>query len=198
MPEFVLKQKTALNEDRPFSGHWDGFSVSEITGQHVWWAGVSADGEAALLKAAQSALDCAIPAANRFSDGKSDGSAFRIVSAGNRQFFIMGEADKLPGALEAALHVTDQSDGWVGIRMEGSATREVLSRLCSLDFHPTNFAEGHAARVPFEGMLALIACENVGEGRYSVYFQSSSARSFVGHVSHAATSVCGPSTSGGH
>ncbi len=194
MPEFVLKQKTGLNDDVPFSASWSGFSAAEIVGQHVWWVGLPSDGQAAFESAVEADFGCAVPAANRFSEGK----AFRIVSAGHRQFFIFGSDKRLPQSVGNAAQTTDQTDGWIGVRVKGSASREVFSRLCSLDFHPAGFTDGHAARAPFEGMLALIVCESAVDGCYTVHFQRSSARSFVGHLSHAATSVCGLALSGGH
>lgn len=198
MPEFVLKAKTGLNHDTAFFARWSGFSAREIAGQHVWWAGVSAHAAEALAKALQKHLGCDTPAAGRFCDGRVGESEMRVVWAGNRQYFLMGALAIMPPALENALHFTDQSDGWLGLRIKGAQASEVLSRLCGLDFHAGAFGSGHAARAPLEGMLAVICCENPQEGRYTIHFQRSSARSFVDHVSHAATSVCGPAVSGGH
>jgi sarcosine oxidase subunit gamma len=198
VPEFVLKQKTGLGEDGPHAADWPGFTVREVVGEQVFWAGVTVDGKAAFDDALRAGFGCVAPAANRFTSGKAAGEAWHFISAGPRQVFIVAPMGSSVSALETVAALTDQTDGWISIRMEGEAAREVLSRLCGVDFHPAVFQAGHSARAPFEGMLAVVCCEDVAAGSYRVLFQRSSARSFVAHVAHAATSVCGPSTSGGH
>lgn len=76
--------------------------------------------------------------------------ATRIVWSGRGQAFLF-EADPAPLAAHAAL--TDQSDGWAGLAVEGAGATAVLARLCPLD--PRAFAPGTAARAPLNHMAAL-------------------------------------------
>jgi len=197
VPEFMLKAKAGLNRDNPFYGKWQGFECHEIMGQQVWWGGISSDGAGAFAKAVKKHLGFEAPGPRTFAEGQSAAGKFRIVTAGERQFFMMGEKD-FPAGLESAAHFTDQSDGWIGITVEGPRSREVLEKLTTIDLHPSVFPTGSAARAPFEHMLAVIACENAETGRFAIHFQRSSARSFIDHLCHAAASACGPSLSGGH
>lgn len=199
MPDnaFILKAKTALNRDKPFAGKWQGFECREITGQQVWWGGISSGGSEDFAKAVKKHLGFEAPGPRAFAEGQSAGGKFRIVTAGERQFFVMGGND-LPAGLENAACITNQSDGWVGISVEGPRSREVLEKLATIDLHPSVFPAGSAARAPFEHMLAVIACEDADAGRFAIHFQRSSARSFIDHLCHAAASACGPSLSGGH
>ncbi len=190
---FPLKARTGLNHDHAFEAVWDGFKAREITGQRVWWVSVSRGGEAAFAKDAEKQLGMAAPGPGRFSEA----GGLRVTSAGERQFFLTGGQD-YPVALDAAAWFTEQTDGWIGIAVEGARSRAVLEKLVGIDLHPSSFPAGSAARAPFEGMLGIVACEDAEAGRFAIHFQRSSARSFVDHLCHAAASACGPALSGGH
>ncbi|HSO48424.1 MAG TPA: hypothetical protein VLQ68_10890 [Rhizobiaceae bacterium] len=190
---FALKARTGLNHDHGFEAKWEGFEAREIVGQRVWWCSVSRGGEAAFADAIEKQLGLAAPGPGRFSDAGS----FRVSAAGERQFFLTGGQD-YPAALDAAAWFTDQTDGWIGVVANGPRSRAVLEKLVGIDLHPSSFPAGSAARAPFEGMLAIIACEDAEAGRFAIHFQRSSARSFVDHLCHAAASACGPALSGGH
>lgn len=198
MAEFVLKAKTALNRDMPFVEQWEGFSCEEISGQRVWWGGVARNCAEPFAKTVKKHFGCEVPSSGRFCDGGLKGETVRLLSAGERQYFITSKSGSLAPAFAKVIYLTDQSDGWNGVLVEGKQARTVLAKLCGIDTHPLVFPAGSAARSPFEGMHALIACEDVANGRYSVHFQRSSARSFIDHLCHAAASACGPAKSGGH
>jgi heterotetrameric sarcosine oxidase gamma subunit len=107
-------------------------------------------------------------------------------------------APTYPRVLDKVANLTEQTDGWVGVVVEGSRSRDVLERLTGIDLYPSAFGDGSAARAPFEGMLGVIACESAKAGRFAIHFQRSSARSFLDHLCHSAASACGPAKSGGH
>lgn len=194
MPEFLLSRKKALNLDAPVAEQWDGFTLAEREDENVWWISTPRDGGGAFATAMGETFAIEPPGLGRFADNAE--ANVRIASAGDRQWFLVGKVSELPKRLDAACCATNQSDGWVGLTLEGAMTREVLCRLCPLDLHSDVFPTGSAARSPFEGMLALIVCEDASTGRYAVHFQRSSARSFLDHLRHAAGSVCGAPVSG--
>ena len=189
MPEFVLNEKTAFNLDKPVADEWDGLRVREIEALRVWWLSVPRGGDEAFGEAVARELGFGSPSQGQF--GVSD-TGDRLIFAGDRQWFLTGAFPRLPEQLASACAATDQTDGWVGVEMEGHACREVLIRLCGIDLHPASFPAGSVARTPFEGMLAVLCCEDDNASRYRVLFQRSSARSFLDHLRHAAASVCGP------
>ncbi len=61
-------------------------------------------------------------------------------------------ADRLRVALAGLVSVTDQTDGWVSLRLSGTRTREVLAKGLALDVHPRVFRPGDVALGQIEGM----------------------------------------------
>jgi sarcosine oxidase, subunit gamma len=61
-------------------------------------------------------------------------------------------------ALEQGFALVDLSDGWVGLEVSGSASRDVLSKGCGLDLHPRSFPVGHCARTRFAQIPLVIEC----------------------------------------
>lgn len=68
----------------------------------------------------------------------------RIVWTGRGQAFLIG-ADPAPGLAESAA-LTDQSDGWAGLRLEGTAAADVLARLVPLDLRLSAMPAPSSAR----------------------------------------------------
>ncbi|MEM7471317.1 MAG: sarcosine oxidase subunit gamma [Pseudomonadota bacterium] len=72
-----------------------------------------------------------------------------IIWGGQGQYFVIGGAvPKLPGA------VTDQTDAWAFVALEGAGATDVLARLCPLDLHAMD--EGDTARSLIGHMNAVI------------------------------------------
>jgi len=80
----------------------------------------------------------AFPAPNRAigTDGE------RCVWVGPGQGLLLGRA---PTALTGAA-ITDQSDGWAVMRLQGPGAEAVLARLVPVDLRMTEFKRGHAAK----------------------------------------------------
>lgn len=106
-------------------------------------------GQDKALARALKALGLAFPAPNRFL---AKGAA-RIVWTGRGQAFLIGAP---PTGLQAAAALTDQSDGWAGLRLEGPSAAEALMRLYPLDLRPAAFPEGAAARAPLNHMASVL------------------------------------------
>jgi sarcosine oxidase subunit gamma len=75
--------------------------------------------------------------------------AARLAFAGRGVAFLIGAA---PPDFGAAAAVTDQSDGWAGLRLTGAAAVDVLARLVALDLRPGAFPEGSAVRAMLNHM----------------------------------------------
>jgi sarcosine oxidase subunit gamma len=99
-------------------------------------------------KALEKTVGVALPEAGRTSG--SDG--VRIIWAGMGQYFVLGARPApLPGAA-----VTDQTDAWASLKLEGSDAREVLARLVPIDLGPEVFSVGHAARTLLGHMNCIL------------------------------------------
>ena len=197
MPEtqsqFKLTAQSGLGMAEPVDETWPDFSVHELAGLPILWVSVSAGGEAALSKTCEKAFGTGLPEPRRFADGGHNGGhdsgQARIIWAGERQWFVTGVEGALPGPVGKACHATDQSDGWIAVRITGRKTREVMEKLCGIDLHESVFPTHAAARAPIEGMISLIVCEDATAGTFVLFFQRSSARSFLEHLRHAAHST---------
>lgn len=188
MAEVKLAVRTGLGREQPLAEEWPGFSMREITGLSVWWMSVARGDRDRLDKACEKHVGTALPPDRRFVETDK---GLRILWAGDRQWFVIGEGAHVPPAIARLAAVTDQSDGWVAMRVAGERTRAVMERLCLVDLDPAAFPTGTVARTPIEGMHALIACDDAEAAACTILFQRSSARSFVDHFRHAADSACG-------
>ena len=98
------------------------------------------------MAAFKSATGAAFPAPNR-ATGKEGA---RAVWSGPGQCFWLGAqlADLKGFAL------TDQSDAWAVMRLEGADAEQVLARLTPIDLRKSTFKRGHTART----LLGHMAC----------------------------------------
>jgi len=105
--------------------------------------------------------------------------------AGRLTAFMMGGV--APEGLRACAAVTDQSDGWAGLRLEGADSAAVLARLVPLDLRPGSFAPGQAARAPLNHMQALIV--RVGTEAFDIHVFRSMAGTAVHELADAMRGV---------
>ncbi|SFK52977.1 sarcosine oxidase subunit gamma [Shimia haliotis] len=94
----------------------------------------------ALGKALDASVGAKLPEVNR-ATGEA-GS--RVIWFGQGQYLLMGPDPAAALGAEAA--VTDQSDAWAVVRLDGVAAEDVLARLVPLDLRAQSFAVGHTAR----------------------------------------------------
>jgi heterotetrameric sarcosine oxidase gamma subunit len=95
-------------------------------------------------------LGLTFPAPNTVSQS---GDA-RLVWTGRDQAFLIGvSAPAIPAEVAA---VTDLSDGWAGLSVEGPAAHDALMRWVPIDLRPRHFAVGTAIRAPLYHMQAII------------------------------------------
>ena len=93
-------------------------------------------------------LGLGFPAPNTFA---TSGAATLVWTARN-QAFLIGVAP--PDIAGAAL--TDQSDGWAALRLEGPEVSDALMRLYPLDLRTAAFPVGAAARAPLNHMQSIL------------------------------------------
>ena len=116
----------------------------------IWSIAPYAGKAAALSKALEKAHGLPFPAPGTLHAG----GAARIAFSGLDQAFLIGATPAPALARHAAL--TDQSDGWARLILEGAAARDVLARLVPLDLSPAACPPGSARRTLVGHMAALI------------------------------------------
>ena len=121
-------------------------------------------------------------AANTFASGRR-----RIYWLGPDEWLVetgAEEASALCGELEAALAghhaaINDVSGSQVALHMKGPEARTILSKGCTLDLHPREFAPGQCARTGLARATALLACID-GAPTYALIV----GRSFADYLCH--------------
>ncbi|AUQ61837.1 sarcosine oxidase subunit gamma [Phaeobacter inhibens] len=125
-------------------------SLTEAPGEGMTTLAPYAGQVAALSAALEAAHGLRWPAPNR-SHAKAGA---RIIWFGREMALLSGTRPDPALAEHAAL--TDQSDGWAVVRLEGAQGDAVLARLCPVDLRPSVFKRGHTARCELKHMAASI------------------------------------------
>ena len=128
-------------------------SLSEAPPRQIWSIQPYPGSEAGL----HDALPSGFPAPNR-SSGKDGG---RLLWSGRAQAFWVG-VDAPDAGLAAHAALTDQSDAWCVLRLEGEGAADALSRLTPLDLRASQFKRGHTARSLVGHMAAQITRTSKG------------------------------------
>ncbi len=173
MPELIAK--SPLAGQAPLTA--GGVNLSEWELPRVTSVAPLA-GSGAGLKRALKAMGLALPGPNRVSASV----AARLVWSGREQAFLLG-ADPAPLAGLAAL--TDQSDGWAGLALEGAGAVAVLARLLPLDLR--TMAGDACARAPLNHMPSLVL--RPAPERFEILVFRSMARAAWHEVAAAMTAV---------
>jgi sarcosine oxidase subunit gamma len=84
-------------------------------------------------------------------------------------------------ALGAQAYLTDLSDSWAVLDIDGPDAIAALERLCPLDLAPTSFDDKRVARTAMEHLSVII--ERPALQRFRLYSPRSSAHSFLHSVS---------------
>ena len=114
----------------------------------------------ALSKALKEAHGMTMPNMGK-TTGKADA---RALWFGQGVVLLMGPAPAPILSEHAA--VTDQSDAWTVVRLEGEGAVEVLARLTPLDLCVSEFRRGHTARTEVAHMAASVT--HIGKNSYQI------------------------------
>jgi heterotetrameric sarcosine oxidase gamma subunit len=115
---------------------------------------------------------------------------WRCFPAGLDTWFVFGP--EVLSALQGAA-VTDQSDGWSGLRLSGKAAPDVLARLVPIDLREPAFPPDRAARTLLNHMALIIERRKDG---FDLWVFRSMAKTAVHEIEAAMTAVserAGPS-----
>lgn len=92
-------------------------------------------------------------------------------------FEAINSATALKQTLGDAAYITDQSDGWVIVDIQGPLSRTALERICPIDLAEDVFTQHDVARTSMEHLSVII--ERVGLSCFRLYSPRSSADSFL-------------------
>lgn len=142
MPSLIAKS--------PLEGTWPvthgGLTLAEVELTRL--TSVSAPKVGRDLAAGLKALGVSFPKPNQFTGSE----AVRMVWTSKDQAFLIGGD---PAGLSGAV-MTDQSDGWACLRLEGAGADQALMRLVPLDLRTEAFPPGAAARAPLNHMQMVL------------------------------------------
>jgi len=128
--------------------------------------------------ALKAAIGSGLPAPNRVI-GRTGA---RVAWSGLGQAFVLGPSVAPEGAA-----VTDQSDAWTCLALNGRDAADVLARLTPLDLRHHRFRRGHAARSLLGHMPCLFL--RPGVARYEILVFRSMARTAVHELRRAMEDV---------
>ena len=152
-------------------------TLSELTPEAITSVAPFDGRDAAVSAALEAATGAAFPAPNRWT-----GTATRIVWTGPGQAMALGSRVAPP---DAAL--TDQSDAWAVVRLEGQGAEAVLARLVPVDIRRAHFPPGHAARTLLHHMTCTLL--RAGDETFDILVFRSMAATAVHHIDTAMRSV---------
>ncbi|MCB2110472.1 MAG: sarcosine oxidase subunit gamma [Defluviimonas sp.] len=112
------------------------------------------------------------------------GAAGACLWSGRGQAFLLGVA---PEGMAGIAALTDQSDGWARIALEGPGAEAVLARLVALDIGAAAFPAGSTARTGLGHMMALLW--RSAPERFEIFVFRSMARTAV-HELETAMRAC--------
>lgn len=127
-----------------------GMSLTEEHPGPMWAVAPFKGRQEALGKAMEDAHGMAFPAPNRATG--TAGS--RAIWFGRDMALLMGAEPDTKLAQHAAL--TDQSDAWAVVQLEGAGAEDVLARLVPADLRSEVFEPGHTVRTELKHMMASV------------------------------------------
>lgn len=158
-----------------------GLSLREETPDHITSLAPYRGRQAALGQALQAAHGMGYPAPNR-ATGKA-GS--RAVWFGRDMALLIGPAPDATLAEHAAL--SDQSDAWAVVLLEGAQAEDVLARLVPVDLRRQVFKRGHTARSELKHMMASVT--RTGAQVFQIMVMRSMAQTLVHDLKTAMEAV---------
>ena len=121
--------------------------LAEVACNEITWLAPYRGRLESVSDALQKELGCAFPEPNRMTRAGS----VSIISVGPDEALVLGAAPSPDGAT-----VVDQTGGWAVMTLSGEQSREVLSRLTSVDLRSDVFLVGHTARTFIGHMTASL------------------------------------------
>jgi len=172
-----------LTSHSPLGGYTNrigDITISEITHLDIVSLAISANAKASLNKVLEDKTGLSFPDAGTT---QRDGDKIALLGMGADQCFIVTHAQhKDPVTAAAAItgatgYLTDQSDSWVVVSIEGASALHALERICPVDLSDAVFTENSVVRTTMEHLSVIV--ERPEPALYRLYSPRSSAHSFL-------------------
>jgi len=163
-----------------------GVTLTEAPMGPIWALMPYRGRAAALSKALEKAHGVNLPERGTMQEG----AGARIAWSGLDQAFLMGVVPD--GRLAGYAALTDQSDAWAHLVLEGAAARDVLARWVPVDLSPAACPPGSARRTLLGHMSALIL--HPGGDRFDTLVFRSMAATAVHELTRAMRAVTARAT----
>ena len=147
------------------------FTLSEVDAGVMTSLAPNRGQEKAVSAALKDAHGMALPGPGR-TTGKQGARAIWFARG---HVMLMGPAPD--PALTAHAALTDQSDAWAVVRLEGPGVEDVLARLAPVDLRPRTFKRGHTLRTDILHMTGSIT--RVGDRALQIMVFRSMAQTLV-------------------
>lgn len=161
MPDYTLNAQSAFSK-QPAS--YEGIHLSAFQPPAIVSMATPNGADDALATVLQTAYGIELPAVGRAAISAKDSATFLRLA--QDQMFVLFVApatgkptDAIRTAIGDAAYLTDQSDSWAALRIEGPQTRAALERICALDLHVDKFTPGTVARTAMEHLGVIMLCE---------------------------------------
>jgi len=174
----TLQAQTPL---RGYNNRFGKTALFELTETAIYSIGLALSTGPALKSIKQ---NLGVPWPETGSSTASTDNVYRLLGLQSDQVFVlMNASNKLDGQtanlpdLDSTAYVTDQSDSWAGLYIDGQSAVLALERICPIDLHTTAFGIGQVTRTSMEHLAVIILREN--EHRFLLLSPTSSAWSFL-------------------
>jgi len=156
--------------------------LQEVIGFSLFSCAIPLGEEKDFSERIQASCQTSLPAVGSSAD--LGGGELKILRLGDDQAFVLGRnANDAPEqilrnyGLYKGGYLTEQTGGWVCLKISGTDVHDILERTCSLDLHLSVFPVGGVVRTVMEHMGVILYREK--EAQFLLLSASSSAVSFV-------------------
>ena len=175
MPEAGLTARPALGG---YEREWTSVSLREIDGLSIVALAMPRT-DNNLTQTLEKATGCAWPKVGHIQTN----GAYQVIGLQSEQIFVVyprqgdNPVPEVTELVGGEGYVTDQSDAWVVLEIDGAGSRAALERICPVDLHEVAFPIGQTARTAMEHMGSVVI--RTGENRFQLMSARSSAASFL-------------------
>lgn len=189
MPEHRLKPITALGGTAARSQSWGSTTLSEQPEIAIASVALRAEGADTARAHLDGLIGTSLPEAGHWAGT----GPVRALWTGVDQWFLLAPyeshelmADELEEALAGVASVTEQSDGWSSLRLEGPGAMAVLERLSMLDLPQAG--PSFMARTVMHHIGCMILKDGDGDA-WQILGPRSSAQSMFESIAHVAAGI---------
>jgi len=177
VPDQTLSAVSALNG---FSQSIGSTKIREVTPVTIVSIATPLGGHEPLNTLLEKSTGLQLPAAGKINRSNE---SLAVLGLQSDQCFLVSleeqrdPANTLKAMLGTAGYLSDQSDSWAVLEINGPLSRSALERICPLDLAAEVFTEESVARTSMEHLSVII--EKPGTLCYRLYSPRSSAQSFL-------------------